>query len=52
MPPPLLQVLPTAPKELVCELSKRYVYLFEKITGQQFQVMSVSPRSDGGPLQG
>ena len=31
------QELPTAPKELVCELSKRYVYLFEKITGQQFQ---------------
>jgi hypothetical protein len=31
-------VLPAAPKELVCELSKRYVYLYEKITGEQFQV--------------
>jgi hypothetical protein len=33
------QVLPAAPMELVCELSKRYVYLYEKITGEQFQVM-------------
>ncbi|PNW85984.1 hypothetical protein CHLRE_03g202113v5 [Chlamydomonas reinhardtii] len=31
-------VLPEAPAELVCELSKRYVYLYEKITGQPFAV--------------
>lgn len=30
------QVLPEAPVELVEELSRRYVYLYEKITGQQF----------------
>jgi phosphoribosylaminoimidazole-succinocarboxamide synthase len=30
-------VLPEAPRELVEELSRRYVYLYEKITGQQFQ---------------
>jgi phosphoribosylaminoimidazole-succinocarboxamide synthase len=29
-------VLPEAPAELVCELSRRYVYLYEKITGLQF----------------
>jgi len=32
------ETLPEAPKDLVCELSKRYVYLYEKITGQQFEV--------------
>ncbi|GFR40411.1 hypothetical protein Agub_g985 [Astrephomene gubernaculifera] len=31
-------VLPEAPAELVAELSKRYVYLYERITGQQFAV--------------
>jgi phosphoribosylaminoimidazole-succinocarboxamide synthase len=30
-------VLPEAPHELVEELSRRYVYLYERITGQQFQ---------------
>lgn len=35
LPPP--QVLPEAPRELVEELSRRYVYLYERITGQQFQ---------------
>lgn len=30
-------VLPEAPAELRCELSRRYVLLYEKITGQQFQ---------------
>ncbi|KAG2497697.1 hypothetical protein HYH03_004434 [Edaphochlamys debaryana] len=35
-------VLPEAPAELVCELSKRYVYLYEKITGQAFQVPDLS----------
>ena len=34
---PCPQVLPEAPRELVEELSRRYVYLYEKITGQQFQ---------------
>jgi phosphoribosylaminoimidazole-succinocarboxamide synthase len=32
----LLQVLPEAPRELVEELSRRYVYLYERITGQHF----------------
>uniref|UniRef100_A0A7S0S1R7 Phosphoribosylaminoimidazole-succinocarboxamide synthase, chloroplastic n=1 Tax=Chlamydomonas leiostraca TaxID=1034604 RepID=A0A7S0S1R7_9CHLO len=36
------KVLPEAPKELVVELSKRYVYLYEKITGEQFQVPDLS----------
>jgi phosphoribosylaminoimidazole-succinocarboxamide synthase len=31
-------VLPEAPAELVSELSRRYVYLYERITGQAFQV--------------
>ncbi len=31
-------VLPEAPAELVCELSKRYVYLYERITGEPFAV--------------
>jgi phosphoribosylaminoimidazole-succinocarboxamide synthase len=35
------QVLPEAPRELVCELSRRYVYLYEKITGQHFQPPSL-----------
>ena len=32
-----MQTLPEAPTELVAELSRRYIILFEKITGQQFQ---------------
>ena len=32
-----LQTLPKAPTELVAELSRRYITLFERITGQQFQ---------------
>ena len=31
------QVLPEAPAELVSELSRRYILLFETITGQRFQ---------------
>lgn len=31
------QVLPEAPAELRSELSRRYVLLYEKITGQAFQ---------------
>jgi phosphoribosylaminoimidazole-succinocarboxamide synthase len=30
------EVLPEAPLELVTELSRRYIYLYEKITGQSF----------------
>ena len=30
------EILPEAPKELVVELSLRYIYLYEKITGQTF----------------
>jgi phosphoribosylaminoimidazole-succinocarboxamide synthase len=33
----VVQVLPEAPRELVEELSRRYVYLYERITGKQFQ---------------
>ena len=32
------QVLPEAPPELVAELSRRYVLLYERITGEPFQV--------------
>jgi phosphoribosylaminoimidazole-succinocarboxamide synthase len=30
-------VLPEAPKDLVCELSKRYITLYEMITGKDFE---------------
>jgi phosphoribosylaminoimidazole-succinocarboxamide synthase len=30
-------VLPEAPKDLVCELSKRYIKLYEMITGKDFE---------------
>lgn len=30
------EVLPAAPRELVVELSRRYLYLYEKITGESF----------------
>ena len=33
--------LPAAPKELVAELSKRYIYLYEKITGEEFQLPDI-----------
>lgn len=36
------KVLPAAPKELVCELSKRYVFLYEKITGEKFVIPDLS----------
>lgn len=36
-----LQVLPAAPAELVAELSRRYILLYEKITGQPFQPVSL-----------
>ena len=31
------ETLPEAPKELICELSARYIYLYEKITNQKFE---------------
>jgi len=31
------EVLPEAPKELVCELSRRYISLYEMITGKEFE---------------
>ncbi|MEA2037761.1 MAG: phosphoribosylaminoimidazolesuccinocarboxamide synthase [Nanoarchaeota archaeon] len=42
-------VLPDAPKELVIELSKRYIKLFEMITGKEFEaeVGDVSLRIEG-----
>ena len=33
--------LPDAPVELVCELSARYIYLFETITGTKFYFADV-----------
>jgi hypothetical protein len=33
----LQQVLPEAPPELVSELSRRYILLYETITGQAFR---------------
>lgn len=35
-----LQDLPEAPAELVAELSRRYIYLYEQITGEQFEPVS------------
>ena len=29
--------LPDAPEELICELSRRYIFLYEKITGETFE---------------
>lgn len=34
------QDLPEAPLELVAELSRRYIYLYEQITGEQFEPVS------------
>ena len=34
----LLQVLPEAPIELITELARRYVLLYEKITGRDFEI--------------
>lgn len=36
------EVLPAAPRDLVAELSKRYIYLYEKITGEDFQTPDLS----------
>ena len=32
--------LPEAPEELICELSRRYIYLYETITGETFEPMT------------
>jgi len=39
------EVLPQAPDEQIIELSRRYIYLYEKITGQEFPFpdLNVSP---------
>jgi phosphoribosylaminoimidazole-succinocarboxamide synthase len=39
-------VLPQAPKELVVELSSRYIKLFEMITGKQFSIDASIPIKD------
>jgi phosphoribosylaminoimidazole-succinocarboxamide synthase len=36
------EVLPQAPADLVSELSARYVFLYETITGETFQLPDVS----------
>jgi phosphoribosylaminoimidazole-succinocarboxamide synthase len=41
-----VQVLPEAPADLVAELSRRYIMLFEKITQQTFR--PASPHQDPG----
>lgn len=33
--------LPKAPRTLVSELSKRYIYLYERITGTEFELPSL-----------
>lgn len=43
---PCSQVLPEAPAELVSELSRRYILLYETITGQMF----VPAATDEDPL--
>jgi phosphoribosylaminoimidazole-succinocarboxamide synthase len=40
------KVLPPAPKDLVCELSRRYIMLYEMITGENFAVA----QGDGSPV--
>ena len=42
------KVIPEAPKELVTELSRRYILLYELITGQQFQFPKGLEGSAGG----
>lgn len=38
----LWQELPEAPPELVAELSRRYIYLYQQITGEDFVPASVT----------
>jgi phosphoribosylaminoimidazole-succinocarboxamide synthase len=40
------EVLPAAPRDLVVELSRRYLYLYERITGESFPFPSA-----GEPVQ-
>ncbi|CAG9461409.1 unnamed protein product [Pedinophyceae sp. YPF-701] len=42
------QVLPEAPRELVVELARRYVMLYERITGQEFQPAVRDGDADAG----
>jgi phosphoribosylaminoimidazole-succinocarboxamide synthase len=39
-------ILPQAPKELVVELSRRYIMLYEMITGKKFEFQSVGSTED------
>jgi hypothetical protein len=41
-----VQVLPEAPAELVAELSRRYIMLYEKITGLEFRPPPDEPRAE------
>jgi len=43
-----MQTLPEAPVELVTELARRYVLLYEMITGREFQIPDLSK----DPLEG
>ena len=40
------ETLPAAPDELVVELSARYIYLFEKITGEKFKFPEIESSID------
>ena len=40
------ETLPAAPDELVVELSARYIYLYEKITGEDFQFPEIESSID------
>lgn len=42
----LLQTLPEAPRELVTELARRYILLYEMITGEEFHI----PNLEEDPL--
>ncbi|EEY55592.1 uncharacterized protein PITG_09532 [Phytophthora infestans T30-4] len=45
-------VLPEAPKELVSELSRRYILLFELITGSEFEFPAVEIKPEDELVEG
>ena len=40
------EVIPAAPDELVCELSRRYILLYELITGETFDFQTAAAAVD------
>lgn len=45
------EVLPEAPKELVCELSRRYISLYEMITGKHFEFIDGAEEMIGQAIE-